>query len=163
MIFAAVGTQKFPFNRLIKQLDGYAAGEMLQGEEIFAQTGTCTYNPNHMNYTENLAKSDFEEKIKSCSLLITHSGVGTIISGVRAGKPVIVVPRLKKYGEHVDDHQLDIAKAFSEMGLVIMCGEEDDLYELIKKSRSFKPSGYESGRSHALKVIRAFLKDSIQN
>ena len=98
MIFAAVGTQKFPFNRLIKQLDGYAAEEMLQGEEIFAQTGTCTYKPKHMNYTESLAKSDFEEKIKSCSLLITHSGVGTIISGVRAGKPVIVVPRLKKYG-----------------------------------------------------------------
>lgn len=90
------------------------------------------YSPK-LAFERFLEKSSFEEKIAECSMLITHSGVGTIVTGMRYGKPVVVFPRLKKYGEHVDDHQLEIAESFSELNYVLLCKEEDDLEDILKK------------------------------
>ena len=156
MIFLAVGTQKFPFDRLLKSADKLISDGVIT-EEVFAQTGTCTYTPQNFEYRSMLSKAEFEERIKNCSLLITHSGVGTIISGLKARKPVIVMPRLKKYGEHVDDHQLDIAKAFSDRELVLMCGDDDSLSDIIEKARTYRYKEYVSSNKKAVEMVRAFL------
>ena len=159
MIFLAVGTQKFPFDRLLMETDSLIERGILT-EEVFAQTGTCKYTPVHFGYEGMLPKEDFEKRIRECSLLITHSGVGTIISGIKAKKPVIVMPRLKKYGEHVDDHQLDIAKAFSDRGLVLMCGDGDSLGDSIKKAEGYKFTEYISSNKKAVETVRAFLEET---
>ena len=162
MIFVVLGTQKFQCNRLLRVVDELVANGTVT-EEVYAQRGHSDYTPQHYAYTDFMDKDSFEKKIGQCSLLITHSGVGTILSGIHHGKGVIVFPRLKKYGEHVDDHQLDIARAFGKKKLVLVCGEEDSLAEVIKQSADFDFQPYESQRDKMLGIIRTFLREELHN
>ena len=160
MIFVVLGTQKFQCNRLLRQIDRLIEEGKIT-EEVFAQRGNSDYVPVHFGYTDFLPKKEFEEKIAACDVLITHSGVGTILAGVNNHKPVIVFPRLKKYKEHVDDHQLDIARAFQKKKLVLVCGEEDMLDELISRSRNYEFGTYQSQRERMIKLIDTYLQEEI--
>ena len=156
MIFVAVGTQKFPFDRLLSHIDTLlASGELT--EPVFAQIGNSTYQPSHCEFVQFLDKESFDEKVAACDLLLTHSGVGTIISGLKHKKPVIVVPRLAQYGEHVDDHQLEIASAFAEKNLVLLCGEKEDLISLINQAKQHSFSPYHSQRDNVIATITDYL------
>lgn len=116
MIFVTLGTQKFQLNRLLKLLDDLCRTQKIK-EEIFAQIGHSDYCPMHYNYIDLLDKELFEKKVKESSLVISHGGAGSIMSALKEDKPVIVFPRLRKYREHVDDHQLEIAGALSKKKL----------------------------------------------
>jgi UDP-N-acetylglucosamine transferase subunit ALG13 len=126
-------------------------------EPVFAQTGHSDYVPRHFSWTPFLPKAEFEEKISRCRLLITHSGVGTIITGIKNKKPTIVYPRLAKYAEHVDDHQLEIATAFAEKNLVLLCGDGDDLADRIREAMGHSFSPYHSQRENMIATIRGYL------
>ena len=86
MIFVVLGTQKFPLNRLLKEIDDLVGSGKIT-EPVFAQIGWSDYIPQNFAFERFLEKSSFEEKIAECSMLITHSGVGTIVTGMRYGKP----------------------------------------------------------------------------
>lgn len=156
MIFVVVGTQKFQMNRFLKEIDELVKENIIK-EEVFAQTGESDYKPKFYAYRAFLSKEDFENKIRECSLLISHGGVGTIISGLKKDKPVIVYPRLKKYGEHVDDHQLQIANAFEEINLVLVCRDGDKLNELVQKIRTHSFNKYVSQRETMVETIKGFI------
>lgn len=157
MIFVAVGTQKFQLNRLLKEIDDLISQGKLQGE-VFAQTGHSDYIPQNYGYKDFLSKEAFHSCISSCDLLITHSGVATIMAGLKLSKPVVVVPRLASYGEHVDDHQLQIAQSFSDKNLVMMCRETDDLAQIVSCAGTHAFARYVSGRGVVEKTIREYLK-----
>lgn len=158
MIYVAVGTQKFQFNRLLSMIDELIdKGEIK--EEVFAQIGNSDYKPRNYEFETFLSKDEFEGYIEKCDLLITHGGVATIIAGLRRNKPVIVVPRLGKYGEHVDDHQLQIAESFCEQNFVIMCCDNDDLGKVVKQARKHTFSEYISHREMIIKTIREYLSN----
>ena len=162
LIFVVLGTQKFQCNRLLKQIDRLVEEQKIT-DPVFAQKGHSDYIPQYYPSVDFLNKEDFEQKMEECSLLITHSGVGTILLGIRHGKPVIVFPRLKKYKEHVDDHQWDIAKAFGKKHLVLVCGEEDSLENIIRESETFDFQPYESHRAQMLQTIETYLREEIEN
>lgn len=157
MIFIVLGTQKFQLNRLLKLMDRYISSGVIK-EEVFAQIGFSDYLPKHYDYVEFLDKADFEAKIQEADLVIAHSGVGTIINAINAGKPVIVFPRLSKYKEHVDDHQKDIAYAFSKKKFVLFCEEENDLIDIIEKSRTFHFEHYVSQRKRIVNLVENFIQ-----
>lgn len=156
MIFVVVGTQKFQMNRLLKEIDNCIEGRDIT-EKVFAQIGNSTYHPKNYEYSTFLCKEDFEERVKECNLLITHSGVATIITGLKFDKPVIVVPRLAKYGEHVDDHQLQIADSFQELNFVIKCQDVSKLSEAITEARSHKFDRYISQREKMIETVELFI------
>lgn len=156
MILVVLGTQKFQFNRLLKEIDRLIEQNKIN-EEVFAQIGHSDYKPKNYDAVDFLDKDIFEKKVSSCDILITHSGVGSIISGINKGKPIIVVPRLKKYNEHVDDHQLEIAKAFSQKNYVLLCSEINDLEEIIKEAKSHKFDKYVSQRKKTVETISRYL------
>ena len=118
MIFITLGSQKFQFNRLLKAVD-----DLKLNEEIFAQIGYSDYQPIHYAYKKFLDRNEFAEIMDNADIIITHGGTGTIIRAVKMGKKVIAVPRLAKYGEHVDDHQLQLIEQFKEQNLI--CGLQD--------------------------------------
>lgn len=157
MIFVAVGTQKFPFNRLLKGIDDLIEQGRLEGD-IFAQIGHSDYVPRNYKYKDFLSKDDFASCISNCDVLITHSGVATIITGMKLGKPVVVVPRFASYGEHVDDHQLQIAESFSDKNLVLMCKNMDNLDEIVQEARTHTFSRYVSQKERMVKTIRDYLE-----
>lgn len=156
MIFIAVGTQKFPLDRLLSKFDDLIEKKLIT-DEIFAQIGHCNYIPKYYQYQKFLNKEAFDKKIQNCDVLVTHSGVGTIISGLNNNKPIIVFPRLSKYGEHVDDHQLQIAESFSNLNYILLCNENDNLLELLNKSKSHKFNKYISQRNKVISTIQNYL------
>jgi UDP-N-acetylglucosamine transferase subunit ALG13 len=159
MIFVILGTQKFQLNRLLRQLDQYVAQGVIR-EEIVAQIGYSDYIPKRYRHVDFLDKAEFDRTIERADIVIAHSGVGSIISALKAGKPVVVYPRLSKYREHIDDHQLDIANAFSQKGYCLCCKEDDDLLEKIKECYSSHFETYVSQREKIVQIIRGYLDNN---
>lgn len=158
MIFVVLGTQKFQLNRLLQKLDDYVEQGLLT-DEIYAQIGNSTYKPQYYSYKEFMDKEEFDQTIARADIIIAHSGVGTIITAIHADKPIIVYPRLSKYKEHVDNHQLDIAKAFETKKYVLCCYENDDLLEIINKSKNYQFEEYVSHQQKIVNIIKEFLED----
>ena len=154
MIFVTLGTQKFQMNRLIKAVDEIAEG---YNEDFFVQMGNSTYVPKNCGSKDFMDAAAYNKKISECSMLITHAGVGTIISGLSLGKPVIVVPRQNKFKEHVDDHQCQIAEAFSSKGLVLCCMDVDKLPEYIEKAKTYEFKPYELKGGNIEETIMKFI------
>ena len=157
MIFVAVGTQKFPFDRLLKGIDDLIEQGQLE-QDVFAQIGHTDYVPRNYGYQNFLTKDDFQSYISSCDVLITHSGVATIIAGMKLDKPVVVVPRFAKFGEHVDDHQFQIAESFSDKNLVLMCKNMDELAAMVNQARTHRFSKYVSQQDRVIHTIRDYLE-----
>ena len=157
MIFVAVGTQKFPFDRLLKGIDDLIEQGQLESD-VFAQIGHTDYVPRNYRYQDFLTKDDFQSYISSCDVLITHSGVATIIAGMKLEKPVVVVPRFAKFGEHVDDHQFQIAESFSDKNLVLMCKNVNGLAEAVRQAKDHKCTKYVSQRAQVIQTIREYLE-----
>lgn len=133
MIFVTVGSRNYPFNRLFEKLDAlYEAGVLT--EPMFAQTGTSTYEPKHYTYQAFISQEEFLEKIKQADIVVSHGASGSIMKALNAGKKVIAVTRLEKYGEHINDHQIQNNEAFSTNGYVLMADLElNDLGECFEK------------------------------
>lgn len=134
MIFVTVGTHKQQFDRLVKAVDGFVAGGKIRGSVII-QTGNSTYIPKNCKHFKFTGKDKIRKIQKNARVIITHAGAGTIIEALSYKKPVIVVPRLKKFGEHTDDHQTDLADNLSEHGIVKVVYDVNELPALSEKIR----------------------------
>ena len=159
MIFLTVGTL-FPFDRLVMAVDE-AAGKGLIKEEVFAQIGKKSSEPKHIKYAHVLDKEDFDDKVRQASCMISHAGMGSITMALIHNKPLLVMPRLKRFGEHVNDHQVGTAKKFEELGHVVVAYREEDLPDKIESLRTFVPESRENQALEVTAKIKQFL-DSLQ-
>jgi Uncharacterized conserved protein len=160
MIFVAVGTRKFQLNRLLKKLDELVESGLIT-DEVYAQIGYSDYKPQHYRYIDFLPQEQFNAEIEKCDLLITHGGVGIILAGLKARKSVIVFPRLAKYGEHVDDHQLEITEAFVELNYVLQCLDVHDLAIKLNQSYNIKFSEYCSKREKVISFLEDYINENL--
>lgn len=136
MIFATVGTQ-IPFDRLIRILDRIAAET---DEEIVAQTSReAQFVPEHLDTVAFLTPSEFDAMFRRARLVVAHAGMGTIISAMEQGKPLIVFPRKASLGEHRNDHQQATAAQMKASGTVAVAFDEDELRRLIFSDRDLTP------------------------
>ena len=157
MIFVTLGTQKFQFNRLLRMMDDLIENKKIH-ERVFAQIGNSDYLPQYYEYCNFLSNNDYEEYIKNCDILVSHSGVGTIMTGLKYRRKIIVVPRLSKYGEHIDDHQTQIAQSFSKLNYVLMYSDEDNnMEQLIVYATTKHFSNYSSCRNQVIDTIRQYI------
>ncbi|MBO4991907.1 MAG: glycosyl transferase [Firmicutes bacterium] len=156
MIFLTVGTQKFQFNRLLAAVDLLVEKRLIR-EPVIAQTGCSTYRPRNFEAVDFMEKENFEMAVRQCSLLITHGGVGTILSGLGAQKKIIVVPRRKAFGEHVDDHQMEIAERFEKMGYLRVCWKMGDLLSCYESMETFTCRSLEADFSETARFINQYL------
>lgn len=157
MIFVTVGSQKFQFNRLLKELDMLVEKNGIK-EDIFAQTGYSDYKPKNYKYKNFLDRDEFKEIMEKSNKVITHGGTGAIVGAVKQGKKVIAIPRLKEYGEHVDNHQLQIIDEFKKMKFISAVNEIDELGEAIKNIESYVSKGYVSNTDTIIESIDDFIK-----
>ena len=155
MIFLTVGTQ-FPFDRLVRGID-QAFNDGLIGEEIFAQIGESSYKPRNFESVASLEKKVFDKCLKEASSIISHAGMGTIIMALDNEKPLLAMPRSKKYGEVVNDHQLTIAKRFSKLGYILAVYGIDDLPDGIRELKNFLPQRRKASSRAVVNRIHRFL------
>jgi beta-1,4-N-acetylglucosaminyltransferase len=156
MIFLTVGTQ-FPFDRLVKAVDD-VIGDGSFNEEIFAQIGSTSYKPRNFEATSELEKTLFDRHFSEADGIISHAGMGTITMAKERKKPLLVMPRLKKYGEVVNDHQLDIARRLEKLGCLLVAYGTDDLPEKMLKLKTFVPRERATQTEAVSERISQFLK-----
>lgn len=143
-IFITLGSQKFQFNRLLIAVDKLCEKKIICGEDVFAQIGYSDYVPQNYRYNNFLDREEFSMEMGKADIVITHGGTGAIIGAVKKEKKVIAVPRLAKYGEHVDDHQLQLIKQFDDLNLICPCRDTDELAEAIETVKHTRYAAYES-------------------
>lgn len=156
MIFITLGSQKFQFDRLLKKID-FLCEQGIIVESIFAQIGYSNYKPKYFEYKDFLNRDEFAETMEKADIVITHGGTGAIIGAVKKGKRVIAVPRLKRYGEHVDDHQLQLIKQFEAMNLICPCWDTEDLKKAYEEVRMTKYTPYVSNTKRIIKDIDEYI------
>lgn len=157
MIFVTLGSQKFPMDRLLIELDRLVELRRIN-EEVFAQTGYCRYKPSQFESCQFLDREEFDRSIERCDLLITHAGSGAIMSGLKRRKRVITVPRLKAFGEHVDNHQKELAGVLAEKGYLIMIEDMNTLTDAIQQARTSCFEIYESSTKKIVDIVRNFIE-----
>ena len=121
MILITVGTEKFPFNRLMKWVNQLIAQNLIQPtlEEVIIQYGSCTLIPEQADSYKLLPASKFVSLVEQADIIIAHCGEGTIDLLTSLNKPFIFVPRSGKHLEHVDDHQIELAEQLEKKGVAI--------------------------------------------
>jgi UDP-N-acetylglucosamine transferase subunit ALG13 len=118
MIFVTVGTEQYPFNRLMNWIETLLIHGFIQ-EEVIVQYGSCTSLPQGVLVYQSLKSDRFAELIDQARLVISHCGEGSILLLEEIGKPYILVPRSHRFKEHVDDHQVELATALSQAGATV--------------------------------------------
>ena len=126
MIFVTVGSRQYQFDRLLIKLDElFEDGVII--EPLFAQIGTSKYMPKRYEYKDFITPEEFDERIQEADIVVSHGASGSIMKALNAGKKVIAVTRLEKYGEHINDHQIQNNEAFGENRYVIPVIDMDNL------------------------------------
>ena len=156
MILVTVGSQKFQFNRLLEKIDELISKGIIT-ENVFAQIGVSDYKPKQYEYVDFMTQDEFNKKLEQATIVITHAGTGVIVNAVKKGKKVIAIPRLKEYGEHVDDHQIQLIKQFEELNFIEPCYELDDIEKKLDAVHKNKYSKYISNTDKLINSIRKFI------
>lgn len=159
MIFVTLGSQKFQFNRLLKELDKLIEEKKIN-EEVFAQIGYSDYEPQHFEYKDFVDRDEFKEIMDKCDIVIAHGGTGAIITAVKKDKKVIAIPRLAKYGEHVDNHQIQLVDEFKELNLIYPVYDEKELGKAIEEIRNMQFEKYVSNTETIIDDIERFISES---
>ena len=157
MIFITLGSQKFQFDRLLKAVDALIQDGKIK-ESVFAQIGYSDYRPTNYRYKRFLDRDEFAMMEEKADIVITHGGTGAIIGAVKKGKKVIAVPRLAKYGEHVDDHQLQLLKEFEKMNIIIACYDTEKMGMAYEKIKNVRLQPYKSNQQMIINSIDKYLQ-----
>ena len=159
MILVTLGTQDKGFDRLLKAIDR----EIKKGtitDRVVVQAGYTEYQSDKMEIFDMIDKEALEKLTKEADLIITHGGVGSILTALSYGKTIIAVPRLKKYKEHTNDHQKQIVNRFAKEGYILAAKDLSQLDKMIEKAKTFHPKKYRSNRDQFLQVIDQYIMDT---
>jgi len=153
LIFVTVGTAPQSFDRLIKKMDEIARK---RSEEIIMQIGYSRYKPRNAYYFDFAESKVMDRLNKNARVVVCHAGVGSIIGAIKYNKPTVVIPRLRKYRENWNDHQLEIAETLAREGAIVMAREIDDL-ETILQNVTKKAHRYISTRERLIHFLRDYI------
>ena len=156
MILVMLGTQNNSFHRLLEEIDKLINDGLIK-EDVVVQAGYTKYESTNMKIFDFISSDELDKLEQQADCIITHGGVGSIISSIEKDKKVIAVPRLHEYGEHVNNHQKEIVKDFNDKGYIIGIEKVEDLENAIIKSKTFEPVKYKHSNEKMLKIIQEFI------
>lgn len=133
MIFVTVGTDTHDFSRLVQAMD-----EIARTRKVVIQTGHTRYRPRHAAWFAFEDEAAIEDLYRKADVIVTHAGAGSIIRSLSSGKVPVVVPRLRERGEHINDHQLDLARGLGSRGAVVAV-EDVSALEKALTARKARP------------------------
>lgn len=157
MIFVTVGSQKFQFNRLLKKIDELIENKIIL-DRVFAQIGVSDYKPQNYDYVDFMTQDEFNQKLDKCDLVITHAGTGVIVNAIKRGKKVIATPRLSKYGEHVDNHQIQLIQQFDELNFIEPLYNLESIETKLKEIDKKDFNSYISNTDIIIESIENFIE-----
>ncbi len=157
MIFVTVGTQ-LPFDRLVRAVDGWAgrAGR----RDVFAQIGESELRPCHIDWARFLSPAEFRERVAQAQLVISHAGMGCILTALELAKPILVMPRHASFGEQRNEHQLATARRLGALGKVAVATDETELVARLEHLEGIAGSGgiAREASPELIAALRRFLE-----
>lgn len=159
MILVLLGTQNNSFKRLLEEVQKNIDNGNIT-EKVVVQKGYTKFESKDMEMYKELPAEKNNELIEQANIVITHGGVGSIISSITRGKKVIAVPRLKKYKEHVNDHQLDIINSFNDNGYIIGIHNVEELGDALNKIKTFEPKKYIQNTGKIISIVENFIDNN---
>lgn len=154
MILVTLGTQKQQFTRLLNKIE-----QCKIEDEVVVQAGHTKYKSKKMKIFDFIDYKEMDKLIEKADLIITHGGTGSIVTPLKKGKKVIACPRLERYKEHVDNHQIQIVDSFAEVGYILKLDEEQDLNILISRIRKQKMTKFKSNAENFRKMIKEVIDE----
>lgn len=148
MTLVTLGTQHQEFTRLLD----YIEKSDLKGE-IIVQAGYTKYESKRMKIFDFISYDEMEKYIDKSDLVITHAGTGSIVMPLKKDKKVIACARLSKFGEHVDDHQVELVDVFYSEGYILKIDEDTSLNEVLKNIKNFKPKKFVSNTNRFIENL----------
>jgi UDP-N-acetylglucosamine transferase subunit ALG13 len=136
MIFVTVGTDQ-PFDRMLRVIDSWARENLRK--DVFAQIGKGAWEPEYIDFAEFLEPSEFQRRLKDATLVISHAGMGTILTALLNGKTILVMPKLALLGEHRNEHQSATVRKMMNLGNVNVAFDEDELRQRLEHLDQLKP------------------------
>jgi len=133
VIFVTVGSM-FPFDRLIRVMDEWTA--RAAPGRVLAQIGHGSYVPSHMEHVRRLSQAEFNDTMARSELIVAHAGMGTVITAGRVGRPLVLLPRIEKWGEHTTDHQIATANWLRGKPGIFVADTDADLPGAIAAARA---------------------------
>lgn len=159
MILVTLGTQDKSFTRLLDAIQNEIDNGNIK-EKVIVQAGYTSYKSKDMEIFDFIDRDKFAELIQECDLLITHGGVGSILTGLKNNKKVIAAPRLSKYFEHTNDHQLQIIEKFDNAGLILPLYDFNNFSVVLNNVKKFKPKKYKSNTNNMIKLIENYIDNN---
>ncbi len=160
MIFLTIGTQE-PFDRLVRAVDAWAA---THETPVFGQLGALkpdSHRPAHFPWAQFVHADEYQARLDACDMLVAHAGMGSIISALSWGKPILIMPRRASLGEHRNEHQLATAEKFGARPGVHVAWDEAEVAPLLDRllaARGTGASGLAPEASQELvAALRAFI------
>ena len=155
MIFVILGTQKEPFTRLLDLIE-----KSHLKQKVIVQAGHTKYKSTKMEIFDFKSPEEIQNLIQKANFIITHAGTGSILTALKNNKKVIACARLKKYGEHVDDHQKELAGAFAKAGYILEINDSANLDNILTKIDSFSPKPYISNTDKFIAKLKQEIEQN---
>lgn len=152
MILVLLGTFPLPFERPLKAIEKAIEKGIIQ-EEVIVQNGHTNFSDKFLTLKPFIPLNELMELYDKADLIISQAGTGSLIKGLRKNKKIIGIARLQKYGESVDDHQIELLNEFALAGYIFPWDEDEEFELVYKKSKDFVPKEFISDN----KKITEFL------
>lgn len=159
MILVLLGTQNNSFLRLLSKIDSLIKNGSIK-DKVIVQSGHTKFNSTNMEIFDFIPKEKIDTLILESDLIITHGGVGSIIKGIKLGKKIIAVPRLKEYGEHVNNHQIQIIENFDANGYIKGVFDLEKLKDVIENIEQFIPTPFSNQNSKIIEIVENYIDNN---
>ena len=157
MIYVTVGTMHLEFSRLIRKMDDIAR---ITEEKTIIQRGMNSFLPEHCEHFDFKGREEVEAIQQEARVVVAHAGIGSVLDALKAGRPLIVVPRLKHFGEHNNDHQLDLARAVERRGWGQLVMDIDELEEACAHPPPAH-TNYSPAKAEFIQAVRKAIETGI--
>lgn len=157
MIFVTVGAQ-MSFDRLCRGVDAWAKAR--GRDDVFAQIGPTDWRPSHIGFARFLDPPAFKARVAEADAVVAHAGMGSIITALELGKPILVMPRRGDLRETRNDHQVATAQRFLAQGRVAVAMTDDDLPAALDRLGALRPADTIGARAsdQLIAALRRFIE-----
>ncbi len=156
MILVTVGTQ-LGFDRLIEAMDALAPH---LGQDVVAQTGKGSFQAQNMDARSTFEPQEFEALVKRCTVMVSHAGIGSVLTAQRLQKPIVLIPRRAQFGEHRNDHQLTTVAQLTGREGIFVAETMADIPAAIRAASGYAPpaDGHQSKPGPLHEAVTQFIE-----